>query len=64
VTERTVVGLAAAVILLILLLAQVGVMPAPTEALEAWTTWLAKFVGIVVAARVLWAGAKVLEKRI
>ncbi len=39
----------------------VGVIPAPSPALEAWTTWIGKVVGILVAARVFLAGAKALE---
>ncbi len=40
----------------------VGLIPMPSPALEAWTTWIGKVVGILVAAKVFWAGAKALEK--
>jgi hypothetical protein len=50
-----------AVLLIVAVALLNGLLPAPTPALEAWTTWLAKVVGILVAARVLWVGATVLE---
>lgn len=50
-----------AVLFIVLIALLNGFLPAPTPALEAWTTWLAKVVSILVAARVFWAGATVLE---
>lgn len=40
-----------------------GDLKAPTEALKEWTDWAGKVVGILVAARVLWAGANFIESK-
>ena len=53
--------LAAWTILALLSLAGVQ-LPPPESWLEAWTKWIASVVGIVVAARVLWSGAGMLNK--
>jgi hypothetical protein len=48
---------AAGIAALLAFLSLIGVnAPPPSEWLVAWTTWVAAAVGIVVSARVLWAG--------
>ena len=37
-------------------------VPALNPQLEAWTKWAAAVLGILVSARVLWAGANFLQK--
>jgi len=37
-------------------------IPGPQPWLEPWTKWIAAVVGIVVSARVLWAGAAALQR--
>ena len=37
-------------------------LPPPAAWLEAWTMWIASVVGIVVSARILWAGRDALIK--
>ena len=50
------------VALVLMVLSLTGVqLPPPEGWLEAWTKWIASVVGIVVAARVLWAGANKLS---
>ena len=51
------------VVMLIVLVIMVFNLPGPSDSLEAWTEWAGKVVGILVAARVFWAGARFLEHK-
>ena len=39
-------------------------LPSPAGWLIAWTQWIGIVVGIIVTARVLWSGAKLIQSRI
>lgn len=58
----TTVGMAMGVAVMLAVLCGLG-LPGPTDALNKWTDWAGKVVGVLVAARVLWAGGTFLEKK-
>ena len=62
-TALTTTGIALVVALLFAVLCVCLKLPGPTAELNQWTEWVGKVVGILVAARVFWAGANFVERK-
>ncbi|HEY7635505.1 MAG TPA: hypothetical protein VH763_08180 [Gemmatimonadales bacterium] len=56
------VGLGLALVVVIAINESDFALLPPKDWLEKWTAWVGTVVGIVVAARVLWAGASALQR--